>query len=166
MTDVREIHRRLAEQFVARLRQGLSIDRIAATVAVGLCLAVFPVVGMTTLLCFLAAWAFRLNQPIIQTVNWSSYALQLILIIPFIRLGERLFHGPRLLLSLKQLVALAKADPVGTIASISAITGHAVVAWAIVAPFAGLLVFLALRPLVRALCARIPAREGDMGNVA
>ena len=30
-------------------------------------------------LSFLAAWALRLNQPIIQAINWTSYPLQLLL---------------------------------------------------------------------------------------
>ncbi len=79
---------RIVDPIVAQLTQGLSVERIALTIAVGLCLAVIPVIGVTTILCFLAAWALRLNQPIIQLINWSSAALQLLLIIPFIRLGE------------------------------------------------------------------------------
>jgi len=155
-----------AEQLVRQLRQGLSIEGIAATIAVGLCLAVFPIVGMTTILCFLAAWAFRLNQPIIQAINWSSYLLQVLLILPFIRLGERIFGGPRLTLSLNQLVDSAKADPIATAVSLWAISWHAVVAWALVAPFAGLLVFLAARPAVGALRRRIASRADDVDNVA
>ena len=70
-----------------------------------------PVVGVTTVLSFAVAWLLRLNQPVIQTINWSSYALQLLLIIPFIRLGEAIFHAPRMSASLEELLAIARADP-------------------------------------------------------
>ena len=118
---------KIADPIVEQLTQGLSPEKIALTVAVGLTIAVNPVVGTTTVLCFFAAWALRLNQPIIQAVNWSSYALQLLLIFPFIRLGERIFAAAPETRSLQELVAMAKADALGTIRTLGATIGHAVV---------------------------------------
>jgi uncharacterized protein (DUF2062 family) len=161
-----QLRDQVAEQLVRQLRQGLSTDGIALTIAFGVCLAVFPVIGMTTILCFLAAWLFRLNQPIIQAINWSSYALQLLLIIPFIRLGERIFGGPRLTLSLDRLMASAKADPIGTASSLWTVIWHGVVAWIVVAPFAGLAIYFAARPGLRALRRRITSSLDDVDNVA
>jgi hypothetical protein len=157
---------RIASAIVDQLTQGLSADRIALTVAVGLCIAIIPVVGVTTVMSFAAAWALRLNQPIIQTINWSSYALQLLLIIPFIRLGERIFRAPRMTLSLEELIAYAKADPFGMLASLSTTIGHAVVAWLVVIPFVGALAFVATRPLIRSLAMRlIAARRKEVDDV-
>ena len=98
---------------------------------------------------FLAAWALRLNQPIIQTINWSSYALQLLMIFPFIRLGEKLFRAPRLHLSLDELVAMGKADPLGTLSQLGSTIGHAVVAWALVAPLIVAAAYYGSRPALR-----------------
>ncbi len=157
---------KIASAIVDQLTQGLSAERIALTVAVGLCIAIIPIVGVTTILSFAAAWALRLNQPIIQTINWSSYPLQLLLIIPFIRAGERIFQAPRMTLSLEQLVAYAKADPFGMLASLSTTLGHAVVAWLLVIPFVGALAFLATRPLVRSLSMRlVAARRKEVDDV-
>jgi uncharacterized protein (DUF2062 family) len=157
---------KIASAIVDQLTQGLSPDRIALTVAVGLCIAIIPIVGVTTVMSFAAAWALRLNQPIIQTINWSSYALQLLLIIPFIRLGERVFRAPRMTLSLEQLVAYAKSDPFGMLASLSATLGHAVVAWLLVIPFVGALAFFATRPLIRTLAMRlVAARRKEVDDV-
>jgi uncharacterized protein (DUF2062 family) len=157
---------KIASAIVDQLTQGLSADRIALTVAVGLCIAIIPIVGVTTVLSFATAWALRLNQPIIQTINWSSYALQLLLIIPFIRLGERVFRAPRMTLSLEQLVAYAKSDPFGMLASLSATLGHAVVAWLLVIPFVGVLAFFATRPLIRSLAMRlVAARRKEVDDV-
>ena len=142
---------------VDQLTQGLSSDRIALTIAVGLCIAIIPIVGVTTILSFAAAWALRLNQPIIQTINWSSYALQLLLIFPFIRLGEKLFQAPRTSLSLDQLVAFVKSDPWGALVALSTTFGHALVAWMLVVPFVGALAFFASRPLLRRLTLRLAA---------
>src|SRR5215831_12633008 len=87
---------RVLAPILEQLTQGLSADTIALTIAVGVCIAIIPIIGVTTVLSFVAAWALRLNQPIIQAINWTSYPLQLLLIVPFIRLGERIFHAPRM----------------------------------------------------------------------
>ena len=144
---------------VQQLTQGLSADRIALTIAVGLCIAIIPIVGATTILSLVAAWALRLNQPIIQTINWSSYALQLLLIFPFIRLGEWIFRVPRMRLSLEQMVAFVKADPWGALVSLSGTFGRATVAWMLVVPFVGAVTFYAVRPLLRALARRVAAAQ-------
>lgn len=155
------LKKRVDAVLVDQLTQGLSSDRIALTIAVGLCIAIIPIVGVTTILSFTAAWALRLNQPIIQTINWSSYALQLLLIFPFIRLGEKLFHAPRMGLSLNQLVAFVKSDPWGALVALSTTFGHALVAWMLVVPFVGALAFFASRPLLRALRVRLAAARSD-----
>ena len=74
--------------------QGLSDESIAIILAVGLVLGTFPVYGCPTVLCLLAALALRLNAPALQLVNQLSSPLQLALLIPFARLGERILGTP------------------------------------------------------------------------
>jgi uncharacterized protein (DUF2062 family) len=158
---------RIAAPVVEQLRQGLSPDRIALTIAIGLCIAIIPVVGVTTIMSFLAAWLLRLNQPIIQAINWSSYALQLLMILPFVRLGEWMFRTPRLGLSAEGFVAMAKADPFGTIVAVWPTLWHAVAAWAITVPLLGAVVYYSLRPALRSLARRIvAARRPRVNDVA
>ena len=78
---------RLIAPFIELLRQGMSPEKIALTIALGIMLGVTPVLGSTTLLCTLAALALRLNLPAIQLVNAVVYPLQIILLIPFFKLG-------------------------------------------------------------------------------
>lgn len=158
---------RIVDPIVQQLTQGLSPERVAMTIAVGLFLATIPVIGVTTILCLLAAWALRLNQPIIQLINWLSAPLQILLIFPFIRLGEAIFRAPRMTRSLEELVAMAKSDPVGTMSMLGETLGHAVAAWLIVGPLCIAVVYFASRPLLRGLARRAaPARAGDIHDVA
>jgi hypothetical protein len=165
---VREfVYAKIGMPLLEQLRQGLTPEKIALTLACGLCIAVIPVVGVTTILSFATAWALGLNQPIIQAINWFSYALQLLLIVPFIRMGERIFRAPRLTLSIDELVTIAKVDPFGALAQLWTTLWHAVAAWAIVVPFAGALVFFASWPLFRSLARRVAAARGkQMHDVA
>lgn len=157
---------RIVDPIVQQLTQGLSPERVAMTIAVGLFLAIIPVVGVTTILCLLAAWALRLNQPIIQLINWLSAPLQILLIFPFIRLGEAVFRAPRMTRSLEELVAMAKSDPVGTMAMLGETLGHAVAAWLIVGPFFIAAVYFASRPVLRRLARRAaPAQPGNIHDV-
>jgi uncharacterized protein (DUF2062 family) len=152
---------RIVAPVVEQLRQGLSPDRIALTIAIGLCIAIIPVVGVTTIMSFLAAWLLRLNQPIIQTINWSSYALQLLMILPFVRLGEWIFRAPRLGLSAEAFVAMAKADPFGTLVAVWPTMWHAVAAWAFTVPLLGAIVYYSVRPVLRSVARRIATRRGS-----
>jgi len=74
------------------LNQGLSPKKLAFTLALGIVLGLFPVVGTTTILCFIAAIVFRLNIGVIQLVNYFVYPLQLFIFIPTIQLGSYIFN--------------------------------------------------------------------------
>src|SRR5579863_6612431 len=92
------IHRKLIQPFIDLLKQGVTPEKIALTIALGLTLGVTPVIGSTTMLCTLAAVTLRLNLPAIMLVNGAVYPLQLTLLIPFLRAGAWIFHadGPKL----------------------------------------------------------------------
>jgi hypothetical protein len=119
-------------------------------VAVGLALGVFPLQGATTTLCILIAFVFRLNQPAMQLVNYLAYPLQLALLVPFIRMGERLFGTLPMPLSLSAVVQGLKTDPFGTLAFFWLQVWHACVVWMLLALPVMVLMAMALRPLFEA----------------
>ena len=92
----RFFRRRLARPIIELLRQGVTPEKMALSLALGVALGVFPVLGTTTALCALVAFIWRLNLPAIQIVNYFVYPLQIALLIPFFRLGEKLFGAPHL----------------------------------------------------------------------
>ena len=161
------LQRRIREPIRQQLTQGLSPEKIALSAAVALTIAVNPIVGTTTVLCFVAAWALKLNQPIVQAINWSSYALQLLLILPFIRFGEWLFRAPRERQSLERLVAMMKADLGGAVRELRTTLGHAFLAWLAVAPLLVAVVYAIALPLVRVLARRLSrVRSPSMNDAA
>ena len=74
--------------------QGLSGDSIAIILAIGIVLGTFPMYGVPTVFCVLAARVLRLNAPALQLVNQLVSPLRLALLIPFARLGERILGAP------------------------------------------------------------------------
>jgi uncharacterized protein (DUF2062 family) len=145
----------LVEPVVALLLQGLSPEKIALTLAVGLCIAVFPVFGMTTILCTAAAVAFRLNLPLIQAVNLFSAPLQIAFMVPFIRLGEALSGRPSLRMPLARIVTTVTTKPLFALSTLWETTLWAVLAWGLTVPAAGLSIYLILRPVLRTAAAKL-----------
>lgn len=75
-----------ALRFHAAVRE-LEPEQAVLTLAVGLVLGVFPVVGCPTVLCLLAAAGLRLNPAALQLVNQVSSPLQFVLLLPLARVG-------------------------------------------------------------------------------
>jgi uncharacterized protein (DUF2062 family) len=126
--------RRLVRPILDLLRQGVTPQKIALSIALGVALGVFPVIGSTTTLCALAALVLQLNLPAIQIVNYFVYPLQIALLLPFFRLGERLFRAPHLPLSIPRIYAMIHADMWGTVRFLWTTTWHAIVVWCLLAP--------------------------------
>ena len=135
--------------------QGTSPEKIALCLSCGVTLAVFPVIGATTLLCLAAALALRLNLPAIQAVNYLASPLQLALLLPLIRAGEFLFGAPPSPFSATEIFSMVRETPGLAIATLWNSTLRAVVAWALLAPFAlAILYFPMRRALQRCSSAR------------
>jgi uncharacterized protein (DUF2062 family) len=92
------------------LKQGITPRKLAITCAFGAVISIFPIFGTTTLLCFGIAIALRLNIAIIQLVNYLFAPVQIILILPFIKIGTDLFGLNPFPYSSEQLVDLFKND--------------------------------------------------------
>ena len=152
------LQRRLVKPILDLLRQGVTPEKLALSIALGLTLGVFPVLGSTTALCALAALVLRLNLPAIQIVNYFVYPLQIALLIPFFRAGEKLFHAPHLPLSIPQIYAMIHANMAEAIRMLWTTTWHAMVIWCLLAPLVATLFYIALVPIFRrALRRQTPA---------
>ena len=121
--------RRIVNPLLALLRQGVTPEKIALSIALGVTLGITPVIGSTSILCLLAAILFRLNTPAIQLVNCLVYPLQLALLVPFFRTGQWIFAGPPVIVSASQIFQLIRTDVPAAIVTLWAATLHALVAW-------------------------------------
>jgi len=113
------------------LRQGITPGRLALTLALGFAVGCLPVLGIPTLLCAGLALAMRLNLPAIQAANYAAMPLQMILIVPFVRLGSRLFaSGPAHAFNAGVLL---HSSPLAAMSQIGGIAGQALLAWLVIA---------------------------------
>lgn len=149
------LRRKIVIPILDLLRQGITPEKIALSIALGITLGVTPVLGSTSILCFLAAFVFRLNVPAIQLVNYFVYPLQLALLIPFFHMGEWIFAERPPSLSTAQIVNLIRADVWRAIAILWTATMHALVAWLAIGSLASLVIYLLLVPGLRKLGAAL-----------
>ena len=146
--------RRVTRPIVELMRQGVTPEKMALSLALGTALGVFPVLGTTTALCALVAFLWRLNLPAIQIVNYFVYPLQIALLIPFFRAGERLFGAPHLPLSLAQILTVVHASFWGATRFLWTTIWHAAVAWCLIAPIFVALAYVILVALLRRIARR------------
>lgn len=131
--------------------QGTSPEKIALCLACGLTLAVFPVIGATTLLCTAAAVLLRLNLPAIQAVNYLASPLQIAMLLPLIRAGEWLFGAPPLPLSAVEMVGMVRDEPGLALATLWKSGVRAIAAWLLLSPVLLALLYFPARLLIARL---------------
>jgi uncharacterized protein (DUF2062 family) len=143
------LKRRLVRPILELLRQGVTPEKIALSLALGAALGVFPALGWTTTLCAIAAIILRLNVPAIQIVNYLVYPAQIALLVPFFRWGEKLFRAPHFPISVPQIYGLFHAGAWIAIKLLWTTVWHAIVVWGMIAPVFVGLVYAILMPLLR-----------------
>jgi uncharacterized protein (DUF2062 family) len=155
-------HRRVVAPIVVLLTQGITPEKIALSLAFGIVLGIFPVLGSTTVLCAVAALIFQLNLPAIQFVNYLIYPVQLFLLVPFIRMGEKLFRVAPLPVSLAQILTMVRTDLPHAVATLWRAEVHAISAWLLIGPVAISLLYFLLSRALR----RVAASSGLRPNTA
>jgi len=136
------------------LMQGLSCEKLALSIALGITLGTFPVLGMTTILCMVAALTLKLNLPVVQFANYFVYPLQIMLLVPYYRLGNLFFNaqqGMRLDTLKDMLTGITHKEAITMLLDS---TLNAIGAWILISPLALALLYAGLKPVLIRLKSR------------
>ncbi len=152
------LQRRVKAPVIALLRQGITPDKMALCLALGVGIGVFPILGTTTATCAIVALTLRLNLVAIQIANYVVYPLQILLIIPFLRLGEWLVGATPLPLSVTQIVERFEGGFWNGINTLTTALLHAALGWLVVVPAVTAGIYLALRPVMRRMASTYASR--------
>lgn len=155
------LQQRLVDPLMAQLRQGISPDRLALCVAIGVVVGNNPILGTSTILCAIIALVFRLNLPAMQLVQAVMAPTQVLLIIPFVRLGETIMRSPHQSLSAEAGLGLMAGGAGNAVPVLRDAVIHGGLAWLLVAPFAVWLTQRSLEPLFRRAARHMAARGSD-----
>lgn len=153
------VYRRIALPILALLRRGATPEKLAWSLAAGLLIGINPLLGSTTVLCLLLAFVLRLNIAASQLANHVMYPMQIVLVIPFIRLGSLVFRTAPMPLSPKELLHAAREHPLALIRELWLWEWHALVLWAALAVVAIPAIALALTPVLHRLLTRVQSHH-------
>jgi uncharacterized protein (DUF2062 family) len=145
------LRRKVRDPLVAELRQGATPEAVSAAVCVSFAIAILPVIGVTTLICLLFGRLFRLNHVVMQIVNHAGYPLQILLLVPFVRLGETLTGAAHVPLSPAAIVSEFSRSFPDFVAKFWTAYLHGMLGWAITVPLACWALHFLLRHTFRRL---------------
>ncbi len=146
--------RRIIGPVRALFLQGVTPDKVAFTLAVSTACSVLPFLGFTSLLNLGVGLWLRLNQPIMQTLNQLLGPVQLVLILAYVRVGEKIWRAAPMPISISLIVQSFKADPWAFLQRFGWTGVHAASAWALSVPLIIAGIYYPLRPLLRKFAAR------------
>jgi uncharacterized protein (DUF2062 family) len=141
----------VVDPITAQLTQGLTPERLALTVALGVAAGLFPVLGTTRLVCLALGTALRLNQPALQAVNYACTPLQLPFIFFALHTGHRVFGQGEISLNPATMLHEFWADPLQFTQAYGRLALQGIVVWAALAvPLVAMTYRLTLPALRRA----------------
>jgi uncharacterized protein (DUF2062 family) len=146
---VRKTWEKLRAMILDQLRQGITPEKIALTIAAASALGVFPLLGTTTFLCLVVAFALRLNQALMQLVNYLVYPLQFAGIYLFVRIGERLVGARPMSFRIEEIVRSFGADPIAFLRKFGMTGVHGIIGWFVVVVPIASIVYVSLLPALR-----------------
>jgi uncharacterized protein (DUF2062 family) len=147
--------RRVRDPLVALFTQGITPDKVALTLGVGTACSLFPFLGLTSLLNLIVGLWLRLNQPLLQTLNQLLGAVQLLMILVYVRLGEWVWQAQGDRFTITEVLQVFRDASIGEFLQRFGWAGvHAFTAWALTAPLLIAAVTYAVRPALRRLASK------------
>jgi len=138
---VRKIFHKLKNTVIDFLKQGSTPHELALAISLGVIIGMFPVQGITTLICTLIAIIFRLNLVVLSLANYLSIPLMLLTLIPFYVLGHEWFSNSTFHWGVDELLNLFESDFWGAISELSWSIVYAVFVWLIFVPIGMLILY-------------------------
>lgn len=135
------LHGKLVAPVVNQLKQGITPKKLAQSIAVGFVMGCFPILGPITPMCVLLGIILKLNHVAVQTANYAAYPVQLALLIPFYRAGEKIFGVPPIPLNVQDILNEFQNSFLGAMEKYLMTGLRGVVAWLIVSPLALIIIY-------------------------
>ncbi len=86
---------KVKDKTTALLKQGLTPKELSQSIIVSGLISTIPILGVSTFMITTVSFKRKLNLPVMITLSYLMWPVQIMLIIPFIRVGEFIFSVPR-----------------------------------------------------------------------
>ena len=109
------LRRKVLRKILYALKKGITPHKLALSVSLGITIGIIPLYGLTSILVTLIALVFRLNFTASQVAHYIVHPIQILLIFPFIKLGDMVFNNSLLPHSMKEFIFQMRTDVWGTL---------------------------------------------------
>ena len=141
---IEPIKNRILIPFKIIPRDGFTPEKLALSVTIGIVSGLFPVIGFTTLLSLALTAAFRQNLALVQSVNWILALVQVLLIIPLMRMGAMLWDQHNIRITLGQMIQAFQPGILEGMQTIGIFLLYGILAWCVLVIPAGAFSYYAL----------------------
>jgi uncharacterized protein (DUF2062 family) len=142
-------NRRIILPIRKALKNGLSVERLSVSLALGITVGLIPLYGFTTLIVGLIALSLRLNFVAMQAAHYIVYPIQIALLIPFLKLGDFFINKSAFTFTVHQYIHYFKTDFWSALHKFWLVNLSATVVWLIVAIPLFLILYYTLTFLIR-----------------
>lgn len=94
----------LQDRIKALFKQGLSPKQLSQSIIASGVISIIPILGVSTFLITALSLKKKLNLPIMIAISYLMWPIQILLIIPFIRIGEFIFSVPETHLTAGEII--------------------------------------------------------------
>jgi uncharacterized protein (DUF2062 family) len=109
----------IKSKIVALFKQGLTPIELTQSILVSALISIIPILGVTTILLTALSLKRKLNLPIMIAISYMMWPLQILMIIPFINIGEFIFSVPQSNHSVQEIIASFQERFFGTLSDLS-----------------------------------------------
>ena len=127
------LRRWIVVPIINQLKRGITPEKLSWTIALGVTLGIFPIIGSTSVVCLIAGYFLKLNQGVLHLFKSLTYPLHLALILVFIRLGQHLNGVALIKFSIPQMMRQFKDSPAQFGKDFGMAALYGIEAWAIAA---------------------------------
>jgi len=128
---------------------------VALALAVGSAVALFPILGTTTLLCVGVSICLGLNQAIVQGINALCFVIWVPCLIGQVRVGDALTGVRTQGLDVPAMIGVFRRQPAEFFHRFGTTALHAVLGWIVLAPLWALACYLVCLHPLRTISGRL-----------
>lgn len=146
---------RVREPVLRELKLGVSPERVALAVIVGLVSSTWPQIGTNPIMALILSWSFKCNKAITSGVSLVFTPFQYALMIPFLRLGETILGVQHFETTVPEIIKIVFTDPIGSFGILGIPLLHAILGWIVAWALVGPAIFFPTRWLMRRVSNRV-----------
>ena len=102
---MKTILNKVKDKTTALLKQGLTPKQLSQSIIVSGLISIIPILGVSTFMITAVSLKRKLNLPVMISLSYLMWPVQILLIIPFIRVGEFIFSVPRHHHSVEEIIS-------------------------------------------------------------